>query len=98
MNARSFFLQDNLPSAYFNFGVALHYIQDSYTSFASFYPNHQSWEQQIEASCLVPDIEELIQKSVKNEFQRNKCSWLVQELSREVQGRDNTLRIATLNG
>jgi hypothetical protein len=41
VTARYLFLQGDLLNAYFNLGVALYYIQDSYTSFPSFYPNHQ---------------------------------------------------------
>src|SRR4030065_2400235 len=50
MHARQCYLQDNLLDAFYYLGVALHYIQDAYTSMASFYPKHKSWEQDIEDS------------------------------------------------
>ena len=37
IKSRVLFLQGDLPNAFFSLGVALHYIQDSYTSMASFY-------------------------------------------------------------
>lgn len=104
LGARRLYLQSDLLNAFYNLGVALHYIQDSYTSFpSSFSPlKHQNWEQQIEDLedyGFVDDLESTIQYTLKNNtFQRNRCSWLAIELSREVQGRDSTLRIATLAG
>jgi len=102
--SRKAYLQNDLPTAYNYLGVALHYIQDSYTSFpSSFSPlKHQHWEQQIEDlenNGFVNDLESTIQYTLQNNaFQRNRCSWLARELSREVQGRDSTLHIATLSG
>ncbi len=99
VTARCLFLNGDLLNAYYNLGVALHYIQDSYTSFASFYPNHQSWEQQIEDSYFVNDLEGIISRVLQNnQYQRDRCLWLAQMLSREIQGRDNTLIVATLSG
>jgi hypothetical protein len=33
MNSRKCFLHDDYPNTFFNLGVALHYVQDSHTSF-----------------------------------------------------------------
>ena len=99
LEARRLFLQNDLPNALFNLGVALHYIQDSYTSYPSFSQiEHGNWEERIENSCLVSDLETTIQRTVRDVSQRNRCSWRDQELMNEVQGRDNTLGIAILNG
>jgi excisionase family DNA binding protein len=104
LNARRNYLQNDLPNAFYNLGVALHFIQDAYVSFPSrFSPlKHQNWEQQIENledNGFVDDLESTIQYDLKfSDIQRNNCSWLAGELSREVQGKDNTLRIATLSG
>jgi excisionase family DNA binding protein len=99
MYARQCYLQDNLLDAFYYLGVALHYIQDAYTSMASFYPKHKSWEQDIEDSNLVYDLEEKINYYLRNnEYQRDRCLWLADALSREVQGKNNTLYVATLTG
>jgi len=104
LNARRNYLQNDLSNAFYNLGVALHFIQDSYVSFpSSFSPlGHQNWEQQIEdfEDCgFVNDLESTIQNNLQfSNIQRNRCSWLAGELSRGVQGKDNTLRIATLSG
>ncbi len=95
--ARACYLQNDLPSAYFNLGVALHYIQDSYTTYPSSLPKHQEWEEWIENSYLGSSFE-AIQTTIRNEHTRNRCCWLDQELSRKFQGRENTLKTATLNG
>jgi hypothetical protein len=96
--ARRFFLQNNLPNAYYNLGVALHYIQDSFTSRNISKQAHISWEKRIEDSPLVYNIEEMIQTTVNNEIQRKRCSGFVLALSKEVQGREDTFGIATLSG
>lgn len=98
LTSRSQFLQGDLYSAYFNLGIALHYIQDSFTSYPSFLPKHDEWEQWIENSYYVHDLEDKIQQSVRNPSQRQWCLALAQSLSGDVQGRDDTLRLATLNG
>ena len=56
MKSREYFLKDGYPNSFFNLGVALHYFQDSYTSFASFYPKHHSWEESIEYAHYTPDL------------------------------------------
>jgi hypothetical protein len=96
--ARHYFLNGDLLNAYYYLGVALHYIQDSYTTYPSFLTGHEDWEQWIENSYLVSNIEDTIQSTVRNQFQRNICSLNAREILNDVQGRDNTLRIATLNG
>lgn len=96
-SARYSFLQGDLPKAYYDLGIVLHYIQDSYTTYPSFLPKHQEWEEWIENSYYTSNIEDKISNTVRNPSQRRWCSTLVQLLSFEVQGRDDTIRIATLN-
>ncbi len=92
-------LQDDLPNAFFHLGVALHYIQDSYTSMASFYPKHQSWEEDIEYANFTYDLEKTIAYSLRNRwYERDRCLKLANILSKKAQGRDNTLYMATLSG
>jgi len=99
MKSRGYFLQDDLPNAFFHLGVALHYIQDSYTSMASFYPKHQSWEESIEYANFTYDLEKTITYSLKNKwYERDRCLKLANTLSKKAQGRDNTLYMATLSG
>jgi hypothetical protein len=99
MKSRGYFLQDDLPNAFFHLGVALHYIQDSYTSMASFYPKHQSWEESIEYANFTYDFEKTIPYSLKNKwYERDRCLKLANTLSKKAQGRDNTLYMATLSG
>jgi hypothetical protein len=96
--ARRYFLGNDMPNSYYNLGVALHYIQDSFTSHTISEQAHISWEKRIEESPPVSNIKEIIQITVNHEIQRRKCFFFVQELSKEVQGREETFRIATLNG
>jgi hypothetical protein len=99
MKSRGYFLQDDVPNAFFHLGVALHYIQDSYTSMASFYPKHQSWEESIEYANFTYDLEKTINYSLRNKlYERDRCLKLANALSKEAQGRDNTLHVATLSG
>lgn len=99
LEGRRFFLNGDLPNAYFRLGVALHYIQDSYTSFSSRYESHTQWEQQIEQSHFVDNLDELVaaafrgrQGKIKEYTDRVEC------LSREIEGKEPTLWLATLPG
>jgi hypothetical protein len=99
LKARKYYLINDQRNAYFHLGVAFHYIQDSYTSMASFYPRHHSWEESIEDCGYVSNVEETIQYWLRDNYsERNRCLKLANELSREVQGRDLTLYIATMSG
>ena len=99
LTSRLYFLKDDLLNAYFYLGVALHYIQDSYTSMASFYPRHHSWEESIENCGLVSNLEVTINYWLRNDYsQRDRCLGLASALSREAYGKDNTLNVATLTG
>ena len=99
MKSRGYFLQDDFPNTFFHLGVALHYIQDSHTSFASFYPKHQSWEESIEYARFVSDLKKTINYSLRDKgWERERCLRLAETLSNNAQGRDNTLYLATLSG
>jgi hypothetical protein len=99
MKSRGYFLQNDLPNAFFHLGVALHYIQDSYTSMASFYPKHHSWEESIEYANFTYDLEKTIAYSLSNKwYEKDRCLQLANILSNKAQGRDNTLYMATLSG
>lgn len=108
MTARGLFLHGDSLNAYYNLGVALHYIQDSYTSVVSYNsPNrqmwHQNWEQNIQASSFVNNLDIDLEKAINfhlwnREAERERCLWLVSVLCREAQGKDQTLYAATLSG
>lgn len=104
MKARGYFLQDDLPFAFFHLGVALHFIQDAYTSVISYdSPKnqiwHQNYEQNIEDSSFVFDVEGTIQYAFQDDrYQLSKYSAIARNLSVSVEGKDATLRVATLVG
>jgi len=99
LEARSSFLTGDLLNAYFCLGVALHYVQDSYTSLSSRSPNHILWEQQIEKSYFVDDLKKTIRRSFQNQsYLAQKYLELYDALSRDVIGKDDTLQVATLLG
>ncbi len=115
--ARSYFLRDDLPNAYYHLGRALHYIQDSYVACPPFLPYgrrynnfekerqrqgdmHGNRELSIDNSYFessISNIGSLVQRKCDNDFVRMKCDRIVQELSRDIQGRSDTFRIADLN-
>src|SRR3990170_1940601 len=70
MAARRYFLDEDLPNAYFHLGVALHYIQDSYTSFSSRFEKHNDWEQQIEQARFADDLERLVTRAFSHRENR----------------------------
>ncbi len=96
-SARAKYLQGDLPMAYFDLGIVLHYIQDSYTSYPSFLPKHQEWEEWIENSHYVSQIEDAILTTIRGLPQRRWYSSLAKQLEMEAQGRDGTIKAATLN-
>ena len=99
MKARGYFLKDDSANAFYHLGAALHYIQDSHTSFASFYPKHHSWEESIENSSFTNHLIKTINYSLSGkEAERKRCLWLAEALSMKAQGRDQTLYLATLTG
>jgi excisionase family DNA binding protein len=104
MYARQCYLQNDLPGTFYYLGVALHYIQDSYTSVVSYdSPNnqvwHQNYEQSIEDSEFVYNLENRIQYFFRNDdYQLNKYGALAKNLSGKVVGKAATLRAATLVG
>jgi hypothetical protein len=99
VEARQFLLKGDIVNACFCLGVALHYVQDSYTSLSSRSPNHILWEQQIEKSYFVDDLKKTIRGVFQNQsYLAQKYLELYDALSREVVGKDDTLQIATLLG
>jgi len=99
LDARNLFLQGDLQKAYFCLGVALHYIQDAYTSLSSRSPNHHSWELQIEESYFAHDLQKALQWAFRGrETLLKDYKELLSILSRNVEGKADTLNYATLMG
>jgi len=99
LEARKFFLLGDNPNSYFCLGVALHYIQDSYTSLSSRSVKHQTWEQQIKESYFVDDLEKTVEWSFQNRRHLiRQYSELARILSKDVHGKQDTLCLATLLG
>jgi hypothetical protein len=104
MSARRSFLQNDFSNAYYYLGFALHYIQDAYTSVKHYdSPNNQKWhqnyEQEIESERFVLDLEREIQYRFRNDYpEMKKYSDIARDLSRNVEGKNDTLRVATLVG
>ena len=104
MTARYYFLQDNLSETFYYLGIALHYIQDSHTSVISYdSPNnrvwHQNYEQNIENSEFIYNLENRIQNFFhNNDYRLIRYSTLARNLAGKVEGKAATLRIATLVG
>lgn len=96
-SARASFLQDDLLTAYNHLGIVLHYVQDSYTTYPSFLEKHEEWEEWIENSYYVSNLEDAIQNTVRDSSNRRRYSLLAKQLEVDVQDRDDTIRIATLN-
>lgn len=97
--ARRFFLDGDLPNACFNLGVALHYVQDSYTSLSSRSEYHPRWEEQIEHSYFVDDLEKLVAWVFrKRKDERKEYAAIIGFLSKKIEGKKDTLKVATLRG
>ena len=87
LKARRYFLKDDFVNAFFQLGVALHYIQDSYTSVVSYYSSnnevwHKKWEEDIANSSFTYDLEKTINYSLnRKRNERNRCLTLAKILS-----------------
>lgn len=97
LKARRLFLSDDLPEACFCLGVALHYIQDYYTSLSSRSRKHTRWEQQIEGSYFTGDLERLVERAFSNRSdKREEYKRYARKLSNRIEGKDDTLQIAAM--
>jgi len=99
MYARRHFLDDDLPNAYYSLGVALHYIQDSYTSLTSRSDNHNRWEQQIEEAFFTDNLERLVTATFYKRKDRKKVYLeILGHLSGKTEGKADILKVATIHG
>jgi hypothetical protein len=104
LHARQYFLQNNQQEVFYYLGVALHYIQDAYTSIISYNnPHNQEWhhnyEQSIEDADFVFNVENIIHNFFQdNDYQLSRYSNIAHQLSLKVEGKYGTIRAATLVG
>jgi len=95
IEARKSFLRDDLSKAYFRLGVAFHYLQDGWTTISGSDPKHAQWEQQIERAPFVQNLAEIVE-SAFSEDQKFGYAELISFLSKEIEGKQATLRLAAL--
>ena len=99
LNSRRFYLKNNLSKAYFDLGVALHYIQDGFTTLTSRSKYHSRWEDQIEQSYFNDNLQYIVDETfqhvskMKQEYYR-----YIRKLSDDLQGKSDTLQIASMQG
>ena len=99
LNSRRFYLKNNLSKAYFDLGVALHYVQDGFTTLTSRSKYHSRWEDQIEQSYFNDNLQYIVDKAfqhvskMKQEYDR-----YIRKLSDDLQGKADTLQIASMQG
>lgn len=97
MKARGFFLNNELAKTYFHLGVALHYIQDSYTSLSTRSKHHTRWEEQIDQAYFTDDLQQLVERTFYNRpDRREEYLERAKLLSGKIEGKETTLRLATL--
>lgn len=99
LKSRKSYLKNELPDAYYNLGVALHYIQDKYTTLTPHPRHHNKSENQIQQAYFTYDLESLIEKSFQNNSEQKK-EYLkyIEILSNDVIGKTDTLNLASLRG
>jgi len=99
LNSREFYLKNNLSKAYFNLGVALHYIQDGFTTLTSRSRHHNRWEHQIEQSYFNDNLQYIVDRAFQHDYERKQEYYrYIRILSNDVKGRDDTLQIASMQG
>ena len=99
MKARGFFLDNDLENACFHLGVALHYVQDSYTSLSTRSEYHTRWEEQMDEAYFTDNIQRLVEKAFYNRpDRREEYMELADFLSEKIEGKEATLRLATMQG
>lgn len=99
LEARRLFLEDDLINACFHLGVALHYIQDSYTSLTSRSEHHTRWEEQMDQAYFTNNLSQLVENAFHDRPDRFKEYQAYAEmLSQSIEGKESTLNVATMPG
>jgi len=99
MKARGFFLDNDLEKACFHLGVALHYVQDSYTSLSTRSEHHTRWEEQMDEAYFVDNLHRLVEKTFYDRpDRREEYSERADMLSEKTEGKEATLQLATMPG
>ncbi len=99
VKARMLFLDGNLPEACFHLGVALHYIQDSYTSLSTRSRHHTRWEEQVDQAHFTDNLKELVNRTFPDyDDRREDYMRIAGWLGEENEGKISTLELATASG
>ena len=99
MKARGFFLDNDLEKACFHLGVALHYVQDSYTSLSTHSEHHTRWEEQMDEAYFVDNLHRLVEKAFYDRPDRGEeYSERADMLSKKTEGKEATLQLAKMPG
>lgn len=99
LEARASFLSGDIRKACYYLGIALHYVQDSYTSLSSRSAHHQRWEQQIQEAYINEDLMRLVNSAFHNNPGNLKeYSDIAMMMSHDLDGRLGTIGFATMRG
>jgi len=99
LRARESFLSGDIRKACFHLGVALHYIQDSYTSLSSRSAHHERWEQQIQEAYVNEDLTRMVNSAFHNDPGNLKeYSDIAKTMSQGLEGKPDTIGFATRPG
>lgn len=99
LRARESFLSGNIRKTCYHLGVALHYVQDSYTSLSSRSAHHERWEQQIQEAYANEDLIGLISSAFRNDpANLSEYSGIAEMMSHGLNGKPDTISFATRPG
>jgi len=97
--ARAFFLSGDIRKTCYHLGVALHYVQDSYTSLSSRSRQHERWEQQIQEAYVNEDLIRMVNSAFHNDpGNLREYSDIAEMMSHDLKGKPDTIGFATRPG
>ena len=68
VEARNLFLHGAEDDAFFQLGVALHYVQDAWVTIPGSHPLHGAWEGDIDDAAITDDLTGLVRDAMLNHF------------------------------
>ena len=99
ITARRYYLKGDLPSAYFNLGVAFHYLQDMWTTLSGSDQEHDLWERKIDNSSFL-DLDDLLNfvksTSIPEKHQLEYFRIAATLSSEEIEGKEKAKKITAL--
>jgi hypothetical protein len=96
VKSRKALLEDRKDEACYHLGVAFHYLADRWTLMTGSDERHASWEQLIEDSSFVENVNRLIERSDMPAQDKSKYCSFLRKLDYEPLGKDETLQLASL--